>query len=86
MQPERVALTQGTTVALTAELPGAPAGTPVRWVSEDTTVLALDTTTTGPHRVIGRGGRRGGVVHVNVLTDYALVRVQAVVLTPLSPR
>jgi hypothetical protein len=72
---ELSATTGGQRVQLTAELTGAPTGTPVRWVSEDSLRFVLDTTTTGPHRVIGRTGIYAGQVHVNVLTSYTLVRV-----------
>jgi hypothetical protein len=84
VRPERVVLVEGQMVALTAELSGAPAGTTVRWLSEASTKFVLDTTTTGPHRVIGRGGRVRGEVRIGVLTSYALVRVEAVVLGGLA--
>ncbi|MDF1505061.1 hypothetical protein [Roseisolibacter sp. H3M3-2] len=74
--PAQLSATRGGQhVLLTAELTNAPAGTPVRWVSEDSLYFVLDTTTTGPHRVVGRTGIYGGIGRVNVLTSFALVRV-----------
>lgn len=86
VRPERVVASQGgQRVRLTAELTGAPAGTPVRWLTEDSLYFVLDTTTTGPHVVYGRTGIYGGVRHVNVLTSFALVKVEVLSIPGAAP-
>jgi hypothetical protein len=79
VHPERVVVQSGQQVELTAELVGAPTGTVVRWLTADSTRFQLDTTTTGPHRVLGRGGRIVGASRVFVMTGTILREVEVLV-------
>jgi hypothetical protein len=76
VSPVSVNAVSGQSVTLEVTLFDLPEASPVRWRSSDSTIFRLDTTTTAPHRVVGRAGRVGPTaVVVSVAGQYMTLPV-----------
>lgn len=87
IQPSSVVTAPGESIAFEAALyKGLPATSPVRWRSSDSTIFRLDTTTTSPHRVIGRAGRAAGVATLTVTSGNEVMSIPITVIPAATGR